>query len=112
MRLVVVVLGAEQILASCAAAAPKVGWPGRRGAATGREEGRMRGRRAAIGRQAVGEDGWLDVAQEQRLVVQVVVSVVPHGENAVAFTWRGSEVRREGRKTGQRCRGWKVKEEE
>lgn len=80
------VLGAEQILAPRAAAAPVIGRWGR--AAMVGEEGHGRGRRAVIGREAVSEDGRLDVAQEQCIMVYVVQSGVCHGQNTVTFTCR------------------------
>lgn len=81
MCLVVVGLEVEQVLTSRAAAAPDVA-----DAAVGVEEGTGPGRRAVIGREAVGEDGRLYVAQEHRVVVHVVESGVCHGEDTVAFT--------------------------
>lgn len=77
----VVGLQAEQVLTPRAAAAPDVA-----DAPFRVEEGTGRRRRAVVGREAVREDGRLYVAQEQRVVVQVVESGVCHGENTVAFT--------------------------
>lgn len=82
MCLLVVVLGAEQILTSCAAAASDVA------DVIGVQEGSGCRRRAVVGREAVVEDGGLDVAQEQSVMVEVVEGGVCHGENTVAFTWR------------------------
>lgn len=41
-----------------------------------------------IGREVIGEDGRLYVAQEHRIVVEVIEGCVCHGEDAIAFTWR------------------------
>lgn len=41
-----------------------------------------------IGREVIGEDGRLYVAQEHRIVVEVIEGCVCHSEDAVAFTWR------------------------
>lgn len=79
---------AEQVFAPRAAAAPDAG-ESRTGAAVIRaEEGARPGESAVVGGDVFGEDGRLQVAQEQGVVVHVVEGCVGHGKNAVAFTWR------------------------
>lgn len=90
-------LGARQILTPCAAAGPHAGEPTRRRAAAGVRVARGGGGRAVIGREAVSEDGWLDVAKEQGVGVHVLQGGVRHGKDAVAFTCDESEDRIEHR---------------
>lgn len=75
----------QEVAASCAAAASDVAGVWRRAAGV-QVEGGDRGRRAVTGGEALSEDGRLQVAQEQRLVFQMIQSGVCHGENAVTFT--------------------------
>lgn len=90
--MIAAVLGAEQVLTSRAAAASDAGESGGWGAAIGVEEGSGRGGGAVIGREVIGEDGRLYVAQEHRIVVEVIEGCVCHGEDAVAFTWRKNAI--------------------
>lgn len=57
--LVVVVLGAKQVLTSRAAAAPDAGVSGRRGAAIGNGEGTVVRGVTVVGGEAIGKEGWL-----------------------------------------------------
>lgn len=82
------VVGAKQVFAARAAAAPYAGEPRTGAAVVGAEEGRDPRGSPVVRREALGKDGWLQVAQEQSVVVQMVEGGVRHGKNAVAFTWK------------------------
>lgn len=76
-----------------------------------------------IGREVIGEDGRLYVAQEHRIVVEVIEGCVCHGEDAVAFTWRKKfrcqkfreKRKKQGREKGMKlqlpCHDWEKKRE-
>lgn len=93
VRVMIGVVGAEQVFAAGAAAAADAGEPRTGAAVVGAEEGRDSRRSAVVRREALGKDGRLQVAQEQGVMVQMVEGGVCHGENTVAFTWK--EIKRE-----------------